>query len=130
MEEFHFIELEDVEYFFEEEMKCAGTKAWVRDQFELEACIESPKHTFGSSYLLDIYGMAAKYIVSFSIRHPFTDGNKRIGAICAVVFLEANGYDYREGYEGELAEVIYKFLRNEVDEAYLSEYFKVKSNTN
>ena len=38
-----FIELEDVLFFYEEEMKYAGSSGWIRDQFELEACIEAPK---------------------------------------------------------------------------------------
>lgn len=123
MDDIHFLEADDVEYFFLEEMKHASTQAWIRSHFELEACIEAPKHTFDGEYLLDIHGMAARYVSSFAIRHPFTDGNKRIGAICAVVFLELNGYDYFEEHEGELAEVVYSFLRNELDESGLQEYF-------
>jgi len=116
MDEYHFIEIEDVMHFFNEEMKYSHQSGWVRDQFELEACIEAPKHSFNTEYLLDVYGMAAKYICTFAIRHPFSDGNKRMGAICAVVFLEANGIDYKEQYDCELAEVIYKYLRNEISE--------------
>ena len=123
MEQICFVELSDVVYFFEEEMRYAGTSGWIRDNFELEACIEAPKHTFGGEYLLDIYGMASKYIASFAIRHPFTDGNKRVGAVCAVVFLEANGHDFKERYEEEMAEVIYSYLRNEIKEEGLRDYF-------
>ena len=118
-----FIELDDVLYFYEEEMKQAGASGWIRDRFELEACIEAPKHTFDGEYLLDLYGMAAKYIVSFAIRHPFSDGNKRMGAISAVVFLEANGINYIEKNEGDLAEIVLSYLRNESDEESIRKHF-------
>jgi death-on-curing protein len=127
MEVIHFLSIEDVEYFYEEEMIVAGTKGWIRDKFELEACIEAPKHSFNCEYLLDIYGMAAKYITSFAIRHPYSDGNKRVGTICAVVFLEANGIDYRESTETELADVIYQYLRKEIDETGLASHLRTNS---
>ena len=127
MEDIHFIELEDVLFFHNEEMKYSGTSGWVRDQFELNACIDSPKHTFGGEFLMDLYGMAAKYIIAFTIRHPFSDGNKRIGAVSAVVFLEANGIDFRENYEGELADIVYKYLRKEIKEEDIEEYLKTNS---
>jgi len=59
---------------------------------------------------------------------PFSDGNKRIGAVSAVVFLEANGIDFRESYEGELADKIYQYLRNEIDEKAIEEYLRMNSN--
>ena len=124
-----FIELEDVLFFYEEEMKHAGSSGWIRDQFELEACIEAPKHTFDGEYLLDLYGMAAKYVASFAIRHPFSDGNKRMGAVSAVVFLEANGINYIEKNEGDLAEIVLSYLRNECTEESIREHFKNNSIT-
>jgi len=128
MEDIHFVGRDDVLFFHDEEMKYSGTTGWIRDNFELDACIESPKHTFDGNYLLDLYGMAAKYISAFAIRHPFSDGNKRIGAVSAVVFLEANGIDFRESYEGELADKIYQYLRNEIDEKAIEEYLRMNSN--
>lgn len=130
MDPIHFIGLNDVLYFLQEEMRISGTVSMVRDQFELDACLESPKHTFDGEYLDDIYGMAVKYIVSFVIRHPFMDGNKRMGAICAVVFLEANGIDYRENYEGELADMIYRYLRKEIMEEAIRQHIIENSITN
>jgi len=128
MENIHFISLEDVIFFHDEEMLYSGKSGWVRDLFELEASLESVKHTFDGNYLCDLYGMAAKYIVSFAIRHPFSDGNKRVGALCAVSFLEAHGVNYQENYDGELAEVVYKFLSNEMKEDDIRLYFIENSN--
>lgn len=128
MEEFHFVGLDDVLYFFDEEMKYSGTIARVRDQFELDACIESPKHTFDGEYLEDIFGMATKYIVAFVIRHPFSDGNKRIGVLCALVFLEANGINYQENFDGELADIVFRYLRNEIEAQDIRQHFIENSN--
>ncbi len=128
MDEIHFISLEEAIFFHDEEMLRSGKSGWVRDLFELEASLESVKHTFDGNYLCDIYGMAAKYIVSFAIRHPFSDGNKRVGALCAVIFLEANKVNYQENYEGELAEIVYKFLSGEIKEDDIRQHFIVNSN--
>jgi death-on-curing protein len=38
--------------------------------------------------------MAAAYLFHPAKNHPFVDGNKRTGAVAALVFLELNGYDF------------------------------------
>lgn len=37
--------------------------------------------------------MAAAYLYHLVQNHPFIDGNKRVGATAAVVFLSINGYE-------------------------------------
>lgn len=39
----------------------------------------------------DIYEMAVAYLYHIVLNHPFVDGNKRTGLVCAIVFLELNG---------------------------------------
>ncbi len=41
----------------------------------------------------DIYEMAGAYLFHIIRNHPFVDGNKRTGAVAAVVFLMMNGIE-------------------------------------
>ena len=51
--------------------------------------------------------MAAAYFFHLVRNHPFLDGNKRVGAVAALVFLEMNGIEVgmknRELFEAALA---------------------------
>ena len=61
----------------------------------LKSAIGMPSSTFSGEYLHPtIPEMAAAYLFHLVENHPFLDGNKRIGAMAAVVFLELNGYEF------------------------------------
>lgn len=62
----------------------------IRDQAGLEACLERPRsaYAYGAT---DLYDLAAKYAHGIVTRHPFVDGNKRMGLIAAAIFLRLNG---------------------------------------
>jgi death-on-curing protein len=63
----------------------------IRDMNMLDASVHSPFHTFGGQYLYPtIQTMAAHLAFSLIKNHPFLDGNKRIGILSMLVFLEIN----------------------------------------
>ena len=65
----------------------------VRDIHLLNQSINSPFHTFDGQYLYStIEAMAAHLAFSLIKNHPFLDGNKRIGILAMMVFLDLNGY--------------------------------------
>ena len=65
----------------------------VRDANLLDLSANSPFHTFGGQYLYPtLQGMAAHLAFSLIKNHPFLDGNKRIGILAMMVFMEINGY--------------------------------------
>lgn len=50
-----------------------------------------PSASFGDEFLhKDIFEMAAAYLLHIAKNHPFIDGNKRVGAVAALVFLAMN----------------------------------------
>jgi len=51
--------------------------------------------------------MAAAYLFHIVQNHPFVDGNKRTGAVCALVFLEINGIRINAP-ESELEEMVWQ----------------------
>ena len=65
----------------------------VRDANLLDLSTNSPFHTFGGQYLYPtLQAMAAHLAFSLIKNHPFLDGNKRIGIMAMMVFLEINGH--------------------------------------
>jgi death on curing protein len=102
-----------------------GGLSGIRDIEILKSAISMPPATFGGEYLhKNLYEMAAAYLFHITRNHPFIDGNKRTGAVTAVVFLIMNGIDFHadednfenlvrsvaEGKNDKLA--IAKFFRN------------------
>jgi death on curing protein len=64
----------------------------IRDNNMLDASINSPFHTFDEQYLYPtIQAMAAHLAFSLIKNHPFLDGNKRIGILSMLVFMDING---------------------------------------
>jgi len=71
--------------------KSGGTDG-VRDFHLLNQSVNSPFHTFGGQYLYPtLQAMAAHLAFSLVKNHPFIDGNKRIGILAMMVFLDING---------------------------------------
>ena len=68
-----------------------GGAAGLRDRGALEAAVARPQMTFdGEDLYPAIEDKAAALMHSLVMNHPFVDGNKRVGAHAAIVFLLAN----------------------------------------
>ena len=64
----------------------------IRDEALLDSALESAFQTFGGEELFPtIEEKAAKLGFSLIANHAFVDGNKRIGVLIMLVFLQANG---------------------------------------
>lgn len=69
-----------------------GGLAGVRDEGLLLSALAMPQVGFGEEYAhKDLFEMAAAYLFHLVKNHPFVDGNKRVGAVAARVFLALNG---------------------------------------
>ncbi|MCP4945357.1 MAG: type II toxin-antitoxin system death-on-curing family toxin, partial [Planctomycetaceae bacterium] len=64
----------------------------------------------------DVYEMAAAYLFHLVRNHPFLDGNKRVGAVTALIFLDLNGYEFGAP-EDYLADMVLAVARGEFDKA-------------
>ncbi len=65
----------------------------IKDTNLFNSALWEPKQTFdGKDLYPDIISKAACYLRSFSMNHPFFDGNKRTALLSTMVFLEMNGY--------------------------------------
>jgi death-on-curing protein len=64
----------------------------IRDQGLLESAVNGPFQTFdGQSIYPSLESKAAWLCYALIKNHPFVDGNKRIGILAMLTFLELNG---------------------------------------
>jgi death-on-curing protein len=78
-----------------------GGTVGVRDAGLLLSAIEQPRAMFEGRWLHPrLPDMAGAYLFHLVRNHPFFDGNKRIGAAAAVIFLDLNGRELDADQEG------------------------------
>lgn len=83
-----------------------GGSPGIRDAGLLESDMSMPASSFGDKHLHeDIFEMAAAYLFHIAKNHPFVDGNKRAGAVAALVFLALNDIEIDAG-EGEFENAV------------------------
>ena len=64
----------------------------VVDQNVVRSALARPIHRWAYDDEADLADLAAAYLVGFARSQGFSDGNKRTGLACALVFLRLNGY--------------------------------------
>ena len=86
-----FLTLEEVLEIHDDQINRYGGASGIRDLGLLESALAQPQTIFGRVFLhSDLFEMAAAYFFHIIQNHPFMDGNKRVGAVAALVFLEIN----------------------------------------
>ena len=86
-----FLNLAEVLEIHRDQIERYGGQAGIRDLGLLQSALAMPAAGFGGRYLHeDLLEMAAVYLFHIARNHPFVDGNKRTGAVAALVFLSLN----------------------------------------
>jgi death-on-curing protein len=88
----------------------------VRDEALLASAIALPKQQFANAERPDLVAMAAAYTAGIVKNHPFVDGNKRVGFVVGVLFLELNGYQFVASEE-HAAQAVIDLASGNLDEA-------------
>jgi death on curing protein len=89
---FEFLTVEDALDIHSMQLARYGGGEGIRDRGLLESAMAQPQMTFDGEYVHDgLFAMAAAYLFHIVSNHPFVDGNKRTGLLCALVFLDLNG---------------------------------------
>ncbi len=87
-----FLRVEDVFDIHTVQLRRFGGAVGVRDRAMLESAVAQPRVTVGGELAhADLFSMAAAYLFHLVQAHAFIDGNKRVGLLAALVFLEING---------------------------------------
>lgn len=121
---FKFLSLTEVLEIQRDQISRYGGIAGIRDIELLKSALGIPMATYDSEFLhSDVYEMAAAYLYHLVKNHPFLDGNKRVGAVAALVFLLLNGHDF-DAPEDDFAEIVLSVARGEIDKAEVAVFIR------
>ena len=108
----------------EDQVSRYGGDPSVRDIGLLESAIAQPQATFGGAFLHDFpFAMAAAYMFHIVQNHPFVDGNKRSGAVAALLFLELNGIEINP-LKGSIYNLTIAVANGLADKTEVAEFFR------
>ena len=116
-----FLSLDEVIELHRDQIERYGGSAGIRDMGLLQSAIAMPQAGFGGQFLhADLFEMAAAYLFHVVQNHPFVDGNKRVGAAAAMVFLELNHVEVRVSNE-TLVETLLAVAQGKLGKAAIAE---------
>lgn len=120
-----FVPLSAVQVMHAELLREFGGQPGVRDRGLLESALDRPKnlHNYEKA---DLFRLAASYAFGITKNHPFIDGNKRVGLVCAYSFLRMNGIELT-ATEEETVIVMTGVADGSVDESTLASWIKTNS---
>lgn len=91
-----FLGLDEVLEIHRDQIRRYGGKEGIRDLGLLQSALAMPRAGARGRYShADLFEMAAAYLFHIVKDHPFVDGNKRVAAMSAFVFLALNGVTLR-----------------------------------
>ncbi|MEN6521127.1 MAG: type II toxin-antitoxin system death-on-curing family toxin [Armatimonadota bacterium] len=124
MADIEFLGLDEVLEIHRDQIERYGGSAGIRDMGLLQSAVAMPAAGFGERYLHeDMSEMAAAYLFHITQNHPFVDGNKRTGAVAAIVFLEINGVELNAD-EDELETLVRSVATGQSDKVAVAVFFR------
>jgi death-on-curing protein len=125
-----FLTLDEVVAIHRDQIERYGGSPGVRDWGLLKSAIALPAATFGGQYLhSDHCEMAAAYLFHLVQNHPFIDGNKRVGAVAADVFLTMNDLKL-DVSQDNFADVVLEVAHGKKSKSAIAEFFRTHTNPN
>lgn len=116
--------LSEVLSILQDQISRYGGEYGVRDLGLLSSAIAVPQASFGGTpFHADLYEMAAAYAFHISQNHPFLDGNKRVGLVSALVFLDLNGVEIHDPEE-RLYEVMMAVAQSRMGKSEIAAVFR------
>lgn len=100
-----------------------GGAPGILDVTLLKSALARPLQHFSYARDVDIITLAGVYTAGIVQNHPFVDGNKRIGFIVGVLFLELNGYRFMASEE-DAAQGVLALAAGEIEESRFTEFLR------
>jgi death-on-curing protein len=127
-----FLNLAEVLGIHRDQIERYGGQPGIRDLGLLQSALAMPAAGFGGRYLHeDLFEMAAAYLFHIARNHPFVDGNKRTGAVAALVFLSLNDIEI-EAEEDSFEQTVFAVAEGKWGKAdvaaFLREHARRKEN--
>jgi death on curing protein len=122
-----FLTLDEVIEIHRDQLARYGGTEGVRDFGMLQSAIAMPAAGVHGQFLhTDLFEMAAAYLFHIVQNHPFVDGNKRVGAVAAYVFLALNKMRLT-ARQSSYADLVFSVVRGETPKSEVAAFFR--SNT-
>lgn len=119
-----FLTLGEIVEIHRDQIARYGGTPGIRDLGLLQSAAAMPHSgSLGEYFHSFPFEMAAAYLFHLVKNHPFFDGNKRVGAVAALVFLELNGRDLRVP-EDKLADLVLGVAEGKRDKAAVAAVFE------
>lgn len=119
-----FLTYEQIIVLHELQIEEFGGHRGVKDEGLVRSAIAQPQSGFGEDYFhKDIYEMAAAYLFHLVKNHAFHDGNKRIAALAASVFLQVNGQQVIAD-EAEFEKIVLDAAQSLIGKNEIAEFFR------
>ncbi len=119
-----FLSLSEVLRIHNDQIERYGGTPGIQDLNLLQSAIAMPMAGFKGRFLHnDLFEMAAAYLFHIVRNHPFIDGNKRTGIVCALVFLELNGIEIHAS-EDALVEMVTAVAEGRMKKDAVAKFFR------
>ncbi len=119
-----FLTLDEVLEIHRDQIARYGGSAGIRDLGLLQSALAEPQATFGGQFLhTDRFEMGAAYLFHIVQNHPFIDGNKRTGAVAALVFLLVNDQDIKATNQ-ELETLVLSVAQGQTDKTGIANFLR------
>lgn len=123
----YFLDLQQVMQLHGELIARYGGSAGVRDVGLLHSAIAMPQTSLEGEYLhRNLFEMAAAYLFHIVQNHPFIDGNKRVGAASAIVFLAMNDVEIDADEDG-LVDITLRVAQGQAGKSDIAEFFRQRA---
>lgn len=122
-----FLTREQVETLHKLQIDRFGGSHGLRDEGLLLSALAQPEGGYGDQYFhKDLYEMAAAYLFHLVKNHAFHDGNKRIAALTASVFLQVNGLKVM-AQEDEFQKLVLDAAQSLVTKQQIAEFLRTNT---
>lgn len=122
-----FLALDEIIAIHRDQIARYGGSEGVRDGGLLQTAIAMPAATLGGRFLhSDLCEMAAAYLFPIVQNHPLVDGNQRVGAVAAYVFLALNNVRMTADNDA-YADLVLSVARGETAKSAVAEFFQANT---
>jgi death on curing protein len=119
-----FLTVDEVLAIHADQIARYGGSLGARDLGLLDSALATPRAMFSGQFLHgDVYEMAAAYAFHLVKNHAFIDGNKRVGAVAADVFLKLNGLKLAAA-DQDYYDLIIDIACGNADKPAVAEFFR------
>ena len=122
-----FLTLDEILAIHQDQIARYGGSAGVRDWGLLQSAIAMPAASVGGQFLhSDLCEMAAATLFHLVQNHPFIDGNKRVGAVAAYVFLTLNHRRLTADNDA-YADMVLSVARGKTPKSAVTDFFRANT---